>query len=835
MIHKSGGGRLSDAYKITIPHSGKKTRTFSVLFCLHFLYNAYIMNNDHISTQTSWKTKIDSFIPFLLIASGIISSIFFFPFFGVSLDFAKMSLFSLFVIGAVMLWAIARLKEGALIIPRSLPALAMAGIVCATVLSALLSPAVHSSFFGAGYETTTAAATGILAIFFFLAYFFIRTPKQISVLYVGFFAVMLIVGFYEAIRLVGGPSVLSFGIFNNLLQNPIGKWNDLALLYGLSGAISLLALTALSSRGILRVALYTVYGFSLLALFISNFSLAWGLFAFSAIAIAWFIFITKNPAPVLETADAATSSRRFYRRIPFFPLVGAVIAIIFLLPGNNISDMVGGRLGLSNIEVRPSWSATFDIARESAKKDPLFGIGPNRFADSWLLHKPDGVNDTLFWNTEFEQGIGIIPSLPVTVGILGAFLWIFFLLSFARAGIRSVFVPRSETIAGAFLFGSFLGAAYLFLAMTLYVPSAALSILAFLFAGVTLGMIARKDPAYERTYIFAENPRIGFISVLLLVAVLILSAVGAYIFLQRFASAAYTGSGVEALAAGDFARAEEKLARAQSLFPHDSVAQIRTEAAILRMRVALTDTTGDKSALQARFQEALGNAVSMGKEAVAYDETNYQNWIALGRVYEAIVPLQIEGAYENAKAAYEKARALNPKSPAMELILARLEAARGNLDAAREYLGRAIAMKGNYTEAIFALAQLEAEEGNMKEAIEETKRASLIAPNDIGIFFQLGFLRYTARDYAGAVGAFERTVILNSAYANAKYFLGLSYAKLGRIHDAIRQFEDIETLNPGTAEVENILENLRAGKDPFASVVPQNEPPEKRKKPPIDE
>ena len=41
-------------------------------------------------------------------------------------------------------------------------------------------------------------------------------------------------------------------------------------------------------------------------------------------------------------------------------------------------------------------------------------------------------------------------------------------------------------------------------------------------------------------------------------------------------------------------------------------------------------------------------AVNYGSEraAVEFDETNYENWIALGRVYMAVIPLKITGAYE---------------------------------------------------------------------------------------------------------------------------------------------------------------------------------------------
>lgn len=773
----------------------------------------------------------------LISVAGIISVVFFFPFFGVSLDFAKMSLFSLLVIGATILWAIARLKEGALTVPRSLPAWAMAGIVISAILSAVLSPAVRSSFWGAGYETTTAAAIIVFAAAFFLAYLFIRTPKHVFSFYGWFIVVMLLIGVYEAIRLIGGPSLFSLfslGMFDSILGNPIGKWNDMALLYGLSGMLSLLALSLFSFRGFARSVSIAVYGISIAALFIANFSLAWWLFAASAITIFCFRLMMVQSTP-RQTAGEGNSARRFLHRIPLLPLLSVVIAVIFLIPGNNISDTIGARVGLSNIEVRPSWSATLDVTKTSIKENPLLGIGPNRFADAWLLYKPDGVNDTIFWDREFEQGIGIIPSFAVTGGMLGILLWLFFIGAFMRAGVRAAFISRADSATSSLLFGSFLSASYLFFAMMLYVPSVAAIILAFVSAGITLGMIAGGDPTHEKTYLFAKNPRIGFISVLVLMIILIFSVVGAYALAQRFIGALYLGSGSAALAAGDAGTAETKLTRAQALFPHDSTARVLTEAAILRMREGLADTSVGEETLRTRFQETLGRAVSAGKSAVAYDETNYQNWLALGRVYEAIVPLKIPGAYENAKTHYEKAAARNPHSPAIILALARLEAVRGDMKAAREYLSKAIEMKGDYTEAIFALAQLEAEAGNVKEAIAQTERASVIAPNDIGIFFQLGFLRYTAADYAGAVSALERTVLLTPIYANAKYFLGLSYVRIGRVNDAIQQFKDIETLNPDNVEVRSILENLRGGKDPFAQPTPVKEPPENRKKPPIEE
>jgi len=656
-----------------------------------------------------------------------------------------------------------------------------------------------------------------------------RTTERAVFFYSAIVGVTLLTALYEAIRIIAGPSVLSFGIFTNILANPVGKWNDLSLLFGLSGVLSLSAISLFTLQG--KARFFTILGYviSVVALFLTDFTLAWGLFAFGAIAVLGFRFISgRNRMTDQPTEDKTRFS------IPLLPLVSAIIAIVFIVSGTNIADVVGTKLGLSNIEVRPSWSATFDMTLTSLQSDPVLGVGPNRFVRAWLLYKPDAVNDTIFWNAEFEHGIGIIPSFAVTLGMLGFFAWIFFLLSLARAGLKSVFSQerRPET---PLLFVAYTAMSYLFGAMIFYVPGAALVILAFLSAGIALGLSANTFPGNEKTYVFSEHPRIGFISVLLLILVLLFSIVGVYAVSKRFAGALYLEKGARALSSGDIDTAEATLATAYTLFPHGVAARTYTEALIARMGTVLSDTSGDAEELRTRFQSALGNAVAVGQSAIAYDGTDYQNWVELGRVYEAIVPLKIEGAYENAKAQYEKARALNPKSPAMVLTLARLEAAHNNLSGAKSNLEEAVAMKSNYTEAIFALAQIEAQRGNLKEAITQTEKAAAIAPNDMGIFFQLGFLKYTAKDYRGAIEALERTVILNPVYANAKYFLGLSYDMVGRTSDAIAQFEDIETLNPTNQEVKSILANLKAGNDPFASVVPPEEPPEKRDKPPIEE
>jgi len=128
------------------------------------------------------------------------------------------------------------------------------------------------------------------------------------------------------------------------------------------------------------------------------------------------------------------------------------------------------------------------------------------------------------------------------------------------------------------------------------------------------------------------------------------------------------------------------------------------------------------------------------------------------------------------------------------------------------------------------------QEGNIKGAIASVEAAAAIAPDDSSIFFQLGLLRFNDKDYAGAAGALERATTLNPTYANAKYFLGLSYEKLERKADAVKQFTDLATTNPDNKEISLILSNLKAGRNPFLDATPPvDNKPEKRATLPVKE
>ena len=216
------------------------------------------------------------------------------------------------------------------------------------------------------------------------------------------------------------------------------------------------------------------------------------------------------------------------------------------------------------------------------------------------------------------------------------------------------------------------------------------------------------------------------------------------------------------------------------------------------------------------FQDAVSKSIAAAKEAVALNPAGYQNWIALSTIYNFLVPapLSVTGAYENASLAYSEAGKRNPLNPEIPLLLAQLEYNHSNIDATRSLIRQSLALKEDYVDAYLMLARLEAEENNIGEAINSAERVALLLPDNAAVYFELGLLKYSNKDYTGAVNAFTLALGLVPDYANAQYYLGLSLARLGRLDESLKQFEALSVTNPDNQEVESILKELRAGRNP---------------------
>lgn len=743
---------------------------------------------------------------FALALTAIALPVFVIPFPGSVPEFWKIFLVSFGTLFALILWLFSRLETGVIVLPRSPIYFAAIAVLAVTALSSAFSGSFIKSFFGTGTDPDAGVFTfGLFAAFSLSSLVF---RKKTALAFYFFFFVSVCALFLSQIFFSFSDGQFNpFSFLASRIDNLFGKWSDLGILAGL-GAV-------------LPVVLWSEYRGALPRTFLAALFLL-SLF-FSIIALPkpyWFFLILFGLVLSAREYFIRRSAEGPPARTSVLPGVFLAISLVFLFAGNAIGGKILETMKVPRvIEVRPTASETFAVMRGTfgeGAKSIFLGAGPNRFGAKWQLHRGLPSSQVIPAETTFIYGFGAIPSSLVTTGLAGFLSWVFFLLLIVLTGARSFAKGEVQPVTLA----AWVGAAYLFGAACLSVPSAALLFLAFFFSGMFFGLLADERIITTRQINILSDRERGFFMVALLTGAILLTLVLGYALISKYRAFFAFREAALSAHARDLDRAEASLLRATSLSKEDLFYRHLSELYLARMQTLLSSPTDNPDELRANFQSLFQSSLSNAKLATETDPGNYLNWISYGNVFAFIVPLNIPGletAYDTAKEAYARALSQNPLAPNLYLSLARLDLTAGKKDTAKEFIDKAVAAKSNFTEAFVLLSRIEESEGNRRDAIAALKRAIEGEPANPSLLFQLGFLSYSTEEYDTAKAALEKAVALVPQYANAKYFLGLTYSFLGRTEDAVLQFEAILALNPDNAEVAHILANLRAGREPFES------------------
>lgn len=770
------------------------------------------------------RAGFDGLLEWLLIGTTALVPIAFIPLLFAPFQFTKAFFIAIAALLGVAFYIVARMKERRILIPMSPLMGAMWMIPVAYLLSSLFSGNIEQSLLGQGFSTDSFAFVGVLTLLATLVAIGLRKRESLLKLYGAFMVSVGIVALFQIARLFFGPNFLSFGIFTSTTANVLGSWNDLAIFFGLVTVLSLVTLVGLTLHGKIKLIVAGALAVSIAMLIVINFSVVW--WVIGAFALGTFVYslTTGRYSRERATTDSLESESQMRELVgegqtSFASLLVLSLCLVFLVGGNFIGNSVSTFFNVSQLEVRPSWQSTADVIQSTYAKHAIFGSGPGSFSREWLLNKPVEINQTLFWSADFASGIGYIPTSFATTGAVGALAWILFIGLFLYAGFRALVMRvNADPLSSYLSLSSYLGALFLWIFAVIYTPSHSILFFAFLLTGVFIASIRRQPGGFsEKEISFVENPRLGFISVLFLTLLFLGSIASIFAIGERYASAMYFQKGVVALNVdGDIDASEALVSQAVTLNEVDAYYRFGTNLNLIRLsEVAQSETLSEEEA-RTQFQAVLAAAIQNAQRATALDPTNYLNWINLAQVYQTVVPLKVEGAYDGATQAYARALEFNPQSPAIFLGLAQLESANGNNETAKEKIQLALEKKNNYTEAIFLLAQIQINEGETEEAIKSVEATTVIEPTNPVNFFQLGLLKYSDEQYEGASSALARAIALNPNYSNALYFLGLSEYERGDVDSAIEQFKKVQALNPDTAEINDILENLENGLPPIS-------------------
>jgi tetratricopeptide (TPR) repeat protein len=739
----------------------------------------------------------------------------------------KVAVFALFAAAALVLFV---MGGGMRELTRShgfALALLIGALPAAYLVSALLAVDPSVAYLGYGLESGTVVFIVLAALAFVLAFALFRTQRTARTLLTVLAGALGAAVVFQLVSVVFGTNVIPFETFADRSVNLIGKWNDLGLLVGLLFMLLLARVELAPASPLARAGVAGVGLVLAVLLGIINFTLVWALLLVFALGLGVVAFLSGRAQEAGELG-----------RLPVFSAVVAVVAALFLFFGQSFNVGLTSVFPVSSLEVRPSYASTMDInaaSRGGAVSRLFFGAGPNSFGQQWLLHKPAEVNQSAFWNVDFNVGFSALSTAFGMVGIVGLLAWLIPLVLVGMAALRvmrrSILGKDDKPIAGALIVGSL----FLFAALAFYAPSQNLILLAFVLWGAAFGYLWRqgREAAAEPQ----ASSRLTLIGTgVFALALIVLAVSTAGLSTRRFVSEIFVNRGIVALQSPDAAMAFTYAARAAGVETTGNALRLAASAGAATMGQIAQNTELPEEQARASFEAALGQTVLASQQAALLNPGDYRPHLILGNVYDFLAQLGVEGAYAAAVQAYADAGSRNPTNPGLPLAVARLEGAQGNLEAARAKAGESLTLKPNYTDAILFVVQLDVAQNDLPAAITAASAAAQTAPGVAPIWFQLGLLHYAAGDSESAIGALERAVALVPNYANARYFLGLSYYAQNRNEDAIRQFEGLAAENPDNAELSLILGNLRFGNPPFEGAQPPVTPePETRPEAPIED
>ena len=733
--------------------------------------------------------------------------IFFLPWTADILDFNKQALLLFLVFISLFSWLLRALIEGKISFNFNLFNIPVIFFLVILGIGTFFSAWRYGSFWGWPLNI----ATSFLTIFCFtLLYFLIinlfKKEEIFGLLLTLVFSSFLAVLF--GVLQLFGKFLFPFDFAKLTSFNTIGTVNSLGIFAAL--LLPLIISLIFISKKLMKI-LLIIFGllFLILAILV-NFWAAWLSLLIGVVVILTFGIARRE---IFQTN---------WLTLPMFLLV--------LSLGFGISKIPIPGLPATPLEISPSQSATFDIAKQTLMAalptSLLFGSGPSTFSYDYSKFKSETINQTVFWGVRFSSGASEILDKLATYGLLGlisflGILAVFFWLAFKWL-MKKTDMRDSFWIFGLGIFAS-TGATMV--SFFFYPANLSLSFLFWIFLASFIVFTEGK----KKTWVLSPSSLANVLVSFLFILILILGIGLFFMEGQRYIGEIRYLQGIRFSQAGDNQKAINYISNAVTHTGGKVDNYWRDLSQVYLFRI--TDELGRKDISQEELKNVIpplvSQAINSSKSATDVSPKNVANWSVRGFIYRQMINIS-QGADQWAINSYEESQKLEPANPYIFTELGQVYLAKNEKEKAREYFQKALDLKSDYAPARFQLALVYVSENKIAEAIGEMENAKRDSPSDVGVAFQLGLLYYNDKQYDKAQAEFERAVGLNENYSNARYFLGLIYDKMGKKDEAISQFEKIAKLNPDNEEVKKILANLKGGKTALEGITPAQPPIEEK-------
>ncbi len=738
----------------------------------------------------------------------------FYPIPGTSILIVKKFFILLVILSSFLLWLIARFQTRDIKITRSSILMSSLLLPISFLISGLFSGAMRNSLIGNFYQSETFMSLLFSWLLFFLITQLFSDKNKLFNFYIFFCISGLLFNFYLLLRFFLGPILPS--VYTGLLPvGLLGAWYENAIMLGLVAIItvSMLELLNLSQAKLLKVLLASTLVVSLSSLILINYSTVWLLLGLISLGLFIFSILTNQKGYSGVKSLVKYSSVVFIVSLVFFALGGTLAKPI---------DNIYNYFDFSFLDIRPGFNSTVEVIKGATEDNLLLGVGPNNFSNAWANYRPKAVNESLYWNTNFDHSFGLLPTYIVVSGLLGSLAMLILFITLLYGMFKGLVVAvdkKRDGLEKSLIVLSIVFNLYIWSILVFYIPNAIGLPLAFTAMGLLVATMVSVGLVTENKYSVSKSGLWYLISTIVLSILIIVTLFGVFNLTQRFWSIMVFSQAAKALAEGRLEEADSLLIKTLDISNKNPL-YLRTFTGLkLRQLNDLLSTENlGQDEITSQAQNLIDISVSSAQEAVKLHPLDPQNLLVLGGAYEFLASLGVEGisgqAYTEAKNAYDKAFKLSPNNPEILFNMARLEISQSNFTTARDLLEQALTVKTNHNSSIILLSQLDIEDNNIPAAVARLEQALARNSTDTNLLFQLGILQYRNNNIDEAISALSKAIEFSQGgiNANASYFLGLSYDANGQRLKAIEQFEIISRYNPDNREVNYILNNLRLGR-----------------------
>ena len=463
---------------------------------------------------------------------------------------------------------------------------------------------------------------------------------------------------------------------------------------------------------------------------------------------------TLSPQPLALSPEQETTGQALKKlgliATTILIVSGAIIAGIMMFPRPLTPERSdGGQAGQQGAAVNMPLRTGWQIAIETLKEKPFFGVGTAAYLSAYTKYRPLTANSGDAWSQRILQAPNEILQTFTTNGLVGLEVLLFLLYQLYRltqtAGSKQTAGPERKQSTGLAI-GLVIVAASL-LVLPLNVVS--LSVLITLMTAMVLSEKATSDKQqatddniYEATLgvvAWREKLPAVFTAVLpwfFLVLAVILSGGVLFLTSRAWAAEVTYRQALVAIMGNDGTTAYNKLIQTIQWNPFIDTYHRQYADVNLRLANSLAGQQNLTDQDRVNVSQLVQQSIREGKIAVQLDPEDVQNWEILARTYRALINVA-QGAGDWTLVAYSEAVRRDPVNPLLRLELGGVFYNLQDWESATRNFQAAVNLKPDYANGYYNLA-LAYEQDNRPERAAQAMQAAL------------SNLRADSADYAAA-------------------------------------------------------------------------------------